>query len=144
MKTCFRTKGAVHVRVSNVYALRPFPFTVSSFLLLTNKRNTKWQAKEETRWFNPTTAQRTDALLRRRMPERLEETVEERVKRMAAVDDHRRRCDRNGNNSQALCMLRIVFGGHRFESGIHRWRHGPKARQAGDRNCAREKSRVCR
>ncbi|CAN0387523.1 unnamed protein product, partial [Ectocarpus sp. 8 AP-2014] len=49
------------------------------------------RAKEETRWFNPTTAQRTDALLRRRMPERLEETVEERVKRMAAADDHRRR-----------------------------------------------------
>ncbi|CAM9186727.1 unnamed protein product, partial [Ectocarpus sp. 12 AP-2014] len=49
------------------------------------------RAKEETRWFNPTTARRTDALLRRRMPERLEETVEERVKRMAAVDDHRRR-----------------------------------------------------
>ncbi|CBJ29035.1 hypothetical protein Esi_0133_0021 [Ectocarpus siliculosus] len=49
------------------------------------------RAKEETGWFNPTTAQRTDALLRRRMPERLEETVEERVKRMAAADDHRRR-----------------------------------------------------
>ncbi|CAM9623371.1 unnamed protein product, partial [Ectocarpus sp. 12 AP-2014] len=49
------------------------------------------RAKEETRWFNPTTARRTDALLRRRMPERLEETVEERVKRMAAADDHRRR-----------------------------------------------------
>eukprot|EP00752_Nemacystus_decipiens_P011160 g9916.t1 len=49
------------------------------------------RAAEETRWFNPATARRTETLLRRRMPQRLEETVKERVKRMATTDDHRRR-----------------------------------------------------
>lgn len=101
-----------------------------------------WQAKEETRWFNPTTARRTDALLRRRMPERLEETVEERVKRMAAADDHRRRCVRNEKELSNHVVSRLVVGGHRFMSDVDRRRYGPKARQAGDRNCARD--RVCR
>eukprot|EP00903_Cladosiphon_okamuranus_P005531 g5509.t1 len=49
------------------------------------------RVEEERRWFHPATARRTEKLLRRRMPQRLEETVEERVKRMAGTDDERRR-----------------------------------------------------
>ncbi|CAN0168917.1 unnamed protein product, partial [Laminaria digitata] len=49
------------------------------------------RAEEETSWFNPTPARRTKALLRRHRPERLEESVEERVSRMAGADDQRKR-----------------------------------------------------
>ncbi|CAM9729952.1 unnamed protein product [Scytosiphon promiscuus] len=49
------------------------------------------QAEEETRWFNPPTARRTESLLRRRMPQRLDETVGERVTRMASAEDQRKR-----------------------------------------------------
>lgn len=63
------------------------PVSLCSCLVLFAVHN---QAEEEVRWFNPTPARRTKALLRRHRPERLEETVEERVDRMAGAGDQRK------------------------------------------------------
>lgn len=68
-------------------ALPPRPFVIPVRYVFFNSR----QVEEERRWFSPATARRTETLLRRRMPQRLEETVEERVKRMTGTDDQRRR-----------------------------------------------------
>ncbi|CAM9880414.1 unnamed protein product [Discosporangium mesarthrocarpum] len=47
--------------------------------------------EEERKWFNPSTAHRSKALLLKTMPERLTEGTEERIRRMARVQDHRKR-----------------------------------------------------